>query len=164
MDLVTVTLSGGRRVRVLTVLDRYTREGVAVRAGHRFPAELAAAVLDEAVGERGKPAAVRVGGGPEFAGRTLDLWAYRWGVALDFSRPGKPTDGAFSESFNGRLREECLNTHRFLCLDDVPQATTSWRENYNRKRPQSALGHRTPEEFVAQQVGEMKTNPTDPSA
>jgi putative transposase len=159
MDFVSVTLNGGRRVRILTVLDLYTRESVAIRAGHRFSAEMVAAVLDEVVRERGRPVAVRVDNGPEFAGRTLDLWAYGQRVALDFSRPGKPTDNAFVESFNGRLRDECLNTHWFLCLDDVQEATKSWREEYNRKRPHSALGHLTPEEFAAQQVRDTKPNP-----
>lgn len=164
MDFVSVTLNGGRRVRILTVLDLHTRESVAIRAGHRFSAEMVAAVLDEVVRERGKPAAVRVDNGPEFAGRTLDLWAYGQGVALDFSRPGKPTDNAFIESFNGRLRDECLNTHWFLCLDDVQEATQSWREEYNQKRPHSALGHRTPEEFATLQAGKMQPNPTGPFA
>ena len=79
-------------------------------------------------------------------------WPYGQGVALDFSRPGKPTDNAFIESFNGRLRDECLNTHWFLCLDDIQTATKNWREEYNRERPHSALGHLTPEEFAAQQI------------
>jgi putative transposase len=159
MDFVTVTLNGGRRVRILTVLDLHTRESVAIRAGHRFSAEMVAAVLDEVVRGRGKPAAVRVDNGPEFAGRTLDLWAYGQGVARDFSRPGKPTDNAFIESFDGRLRDECLNTHWFLCPEDVQKVTKSWREAYDRERPHSALGHRTPEEFAAQQAGEKKPNP-----
>jgi putative transposase len=164
MDFVSVTLSGGRRVRILTVLDLHTRESVAIRAGHRFSAERVATVLDEVVRERGTPVAVRADDGPEFAGRTSDLWAFGRGVAPDFSRPGKPTDDAFVESFNGRLRDECLNTHWFLCLDDVPEATKSWREEYNRKRPHSPLGHLTPEEFAAHQVGETKPNPTGPFA
>jgi putative transposase len=89
MDFVSVTLNGGRRVRILTVLDLHTRESMAIRAGHRFSAEMVSAVLDEVVRERGKPLAIRVDNGPEFAGRTLDLWAYGQGRGPGFQPPGE---------------------------------------------------------------------------
>ncbi len=159
MDFVSLTLDGGRRIRLLTVLDIHTRESLALRAAHRFSAEMVAAVLDEVAAERGVPQSIRVDNGPEFAGRTLDLWAYGRKVALDFSRPGQPTDNAFIESFHGRLRDECLRTHSFRCLDDVQTVVKSWREEYNKRRPHSSLGHLTPEEFAAQQSGSTPARP-----
>ena len=105
-------------------------------------------VLDRLVVERGKPKTIRVDNGPEFAGRLLDRWAYQNGVTLDFSRPGKPTDNAFIESFNGRLRDECLNAHWFLSLADAKSKIEAWRRHYNESRPHTALGWLTPQEFA----------------
>ena len=86
--------------------------------------------------------------GPEFVSRALDRWAYQNGVTLDFSRPGKPTDNAFAESFNGRLRDECLNAHWFLSLADAKSKIEAWRRHYNESRPHTALGWLTPQEFA----------------
>ena len=131
MDFMSDALADGRRFRVLTVLDLFTRECLAIRVDLRFTGDGVVAVLEGLVAERGLPSSIRVDNGPEFTGRTLDLWAYFNGVTLDFSRPGKPTDNAFIESFNGRLREECLNPHWFLCLDDARAKIESWRSRYN---------------------------------
>ena len=89
---------------------------------------------------RGAPRTIRVDNGPEFISKALDRWAYENGVTLDFSRPGKPTDNAFVESFNGRLRDECLNTHWFLSLDDARAKIEAWRRDYNESRPHTSLG------------------------
>ena len=105
-------------------------------------------MLEQVTTERGKPQSIRVDNGPEFISRGLDLWAYFNGVKLDFSRPGKPTDNAVIESFNGRLRDECLNQHWFLSLDEARSLTVAWREDYHRVRPHASLGHRTPFEFA----------------
>jgi putative transposase len=88
--------------------------------------------------------------GPEFISKDVDLWAYWNHVTLDFSRPGKPTDNAYIESFNGRFRQECLNEHWFLSLDDARDKVEAWRRDYNEERPHSALGNATPEEYAAQ--------------
>ncbi len=80
----------------------------------------------------------------------MDEWAYRNSVKLEFSRPGKPTDNAFIESFNGRLRQECLNQNWFTSLDDAKQIVETWREDYNQERPHSSLKQQTPSAFVAQ--------------
>ena len=106
---------------------------------------------------RGAPRTIRVDNGPEFVSKALDRWAYENGVTLDFSRPGKPTDNAFVESFNGRLRDECLNAHWFLSLADAKSKIEAWRRQYNESRPHTALGWLTPQEFAlaaAQQVAE----------
>ena len=110
-------------------------------------------VLEGVASLRGKPQTIRVDNGPEFISRSLDLWASFNGVKLDFSRPGKPTDNAFIESFNGRLRVECLNQHWFLSLDEARAVTEAWRDDYNRVRPHGALGSRTPSEFTRPVAG-----------
>jgi putative transposase len=99
---------------------------------------------------RGKPKSLRVDNGPEFAGRMLDQRAYLNGVGLDFSRPGKPTDNAFIEAFNSRLRQECLNALWFLSMADARSRIEAWRIDYNQNRPHTSLGGLTPEAFAAQ--------------
>ena len=99
---------------------------------------------------RGKPRSIRVDNGPEFAGRLLDQWAYLNKVKLDFSRPGKPTDNAYIEAFNSRLRQECLNASWFLSMDDARTRIVNWRTDYNEPRPHSSHGNLTPSEFAAQ--------------
>ena len=126
---------------------------IAVRAwpsgvGQRLTGDDVVRVLEGVASQRGKPQTIRVDNGPEFISRSLDLWAYSSGVKLDFSRPGKPTDNAFIESFNGRLRDECLNQHWFLSLDEARAVTEAWRDDYNRVRPHGALGNQTPFEFA----------------
>jgi putative transposase len=106
--------------------------------------------LDRIAQQRGKPRSIRIDNGPEFAGRLLDQWAYLNKVELDFSRPGKPTDNAFIEAFNSRLRQECLNASWFLSMADARQRITEWRIDYNEDRPHSALGNLTPSAFAAQ--------------
>jgi len=105
-------------------------------------------VLEEVASLRGKPQTIRVDNGPEFILRSLDLWAYSVAVKLDFSRQGKPTENTFIESFNGRLRDECLNQHWFLSLAEARAVTEAWRDDYNRVRPHGALGNQTPFEFA----------------
>ncbi len=97
----------------------------------------------------GRPLTIRVDNGPEFISKDVDLWAYWNHVSLDFSRPGKPMDNAYIESFNGRFRQECLNEHWFLSLDDARDKVEAWRRDYNEERPHSALGNATPEEYAA---------------
>jgi putative transposase len=110
-------------------------------------------VLEEPTSRRGVPNSLRADNGPECAGRMLDLWASRSHAVVDFSRPGQPTDNAFIEPFHGRLRDECLNQHWFLCLDEVKDRTERWRVEYNRERPHGALGNLAREVFASQQAG-----------
>ncbi len=105
-------------------------------------------VLEQVVGEHGIPESIRVDNGPEFISRDFDCWAYWNKVKLDFSRPGKPTDNAYIESFNARFRLECLNEHWFLSLDDAREKIESWREDYNHHRPHSSLDNLTPVAFA----------------
>jgi putative transposase len=150
MDFVSDALFDGRRLRALTLLDIYTREALAITVDQGIKGEQVVAVLEAIAARRGAPRRIRVDNGPEFVSNALDRWAYLHGVTLDFSRPGKPTDNAFVESFNGRLREECLNAHWFLSLEDARGKIEAWRTFYNESRPHSALGDRTPNEFARQ--------------
>jgi putative transposase len=149
MDFVSEVLLTGRRIRVLTVVDDFTRECLATEVDTSLGGVRVARVLDRLVEFRGKPEGVRVDNGPEFAGRALDAWAYGRGIKLDFIRPGKPVENAYIESFNGRLRDECLNANEFISLDDAKKGIEHWRIDYNDRRPHGSLGHMTPSEFAA---------------
>lgn len=148
MDFMHDQLEDGRKIRVLTVVDQYTREALATKARGSFTARGVIDVLEHLSRSHRKPQVIQVDNGTEFASRALDAWAYREGVRLDFSRPGKPTDNAYVESFNARLRAECLNAHIFESLDDADRTLTSWRRDYNAVRPHSSLGMLTPTEFA----------------
>jgi putative transposase len=147
MDFVSDALADGRRLRVLTILDTCTRECLCLRAGQRLQGKDVAAVLTRIGLQRGLPETITCDNGSEFTGRSMDRWAYRNGVKLDFTRPGKPTDNAHIEAFNGRLRQECLSQHWFLSLADVQRTLDEWLEDYNNHRPHSALDNRTPAEY-----------------
>ena len=150
MDFVADQFSNGQRFRALTVIDVFSRECLAIEPGHRLGAEDVARVLSRIVNERGAPERVYCDNGSEFAGRLVDLWAYGNNVTLEFSRPGKPTDNAFIESFNGSLRDECLNLHWFADLSDAREKLSAWQVEYNGSRPHKALNQLSPLEFSAQ--------------
>ena len=157
MDFVSDALFDGRRLRALTVVDAFTRVALAIEVDQGIKGDRVVAVITRLALIRGAPRTIRVDNGPEFVSKALDRWAYENGVTLDFSRPGKPTDNAFVESFNGRLRDECLNAHWFLSLADAKSKIEAWRRQYNESRPHTALGWLTPQEFAlaaAQQVAE----------
>lgn len=150
MDFVADQLADGRRFRALTMVDIYTRESLAIEAGQRLKGEDVVRVLQRVLKDRGAPQTLFCDNGSEFTSQVLDLWAYHQGVRIDFSRPGKPTDNAHVESFNGTLRSECLNTHWFKTLGEAQQIIEAWRREYNESRPHRALGERTPHEFARQ--------------
>ncbi len=122
-------LQDGRRLRVLAVVDQYTREALATEARGSFSAHDVIDVLNRLSRSHRMPAVIQVDSGTEFASRALDAWSYREDVRLDFSRPGKPTDNAHIESFNARLRAECLSAHVFESLEDAEEFLTSWRSD-----------------------------------
>jgi putative transposase len=148
MDFVSDALYDGRRLRVLTVVDDYTRECLAIEVDQGIGGEKVGGVLGRITMERRIPKTIRVDHGPEFVSKVLDQWAYRNGVILDFSRPGKPTDNAYIETFNGTLRAECLDTHWFGTMEEAKERIEAWRREYNESRPHRALGERTPNEFA----------------
>ena len=153
LDFVSDALGDGRRFRILCVVDNFSRESLAIEVGQSITGQQVVGVMNRIVAERGAPQTIRVDNGPEFVSRALDQWAYLHRVTLDFSRPGKPTDNALVESFNGRLRDECLNTNWFLSLDDARRKIEAWREHYNQSRPHTSLGYVPPSVFAQQAAG-----------
>ncbi len=148
MDFVTERLENGRYFRVLTVVDQYTRESPALEPAHSLTAAKVVDVLEEIAAQRGYPESITVDNGTEFSSRIMDGWAYKRGVKLDFIRPGKPVDNGYIESFNGRLRDECLNTHLFWSIEDAREKLEKWRVDYNVHRPHSALANLPPAAFA----------------
>lgn len=149
MDFVMDALSSGRRLKCLTVVDDFTKEAIALVLDHSISGDYVTRALDEVVRFRGAPRAIRTDQGPEFTGRALDQWAYRHGVDLKLIQPGKPTQNAYIESFNGKFRDECLNEHWFASLAEARFLINSWRRDYNERRPHSSLKYQTPAEFAA---------------
>lgn len=146
MDFVSDQLGpSGRRFRVLTVIDEFTRECMALFADFSIPALRVTRLLDEL---RSMPQSIRIDNGTEFTSRAMDAWAHQNKVKLDFISPGKPNENAFIESFNGKFRDECLNENWFVSLEDVRRTIEEWRIDYNENRPHSSLGGLTPKEFA----------------
>jgi len=148
MDFVEDTLSHGRRFRTLNVLDVCTRECLAIEVDTSLTGERVTRVLDWIAGQRGLPKALRLDNGPEFVSKVLDAWAVQHGVALHFTTPGRPTQNAHIESFNGKFRDECLNQYWFTSLTEARSTIDLWRHDYNAVRPHSALGNLPPAVFA----------------
>jgi putative transposase len=142
MDFVHDQLAMGTKLRILTVIDTFSRYAPVVDPRLAYRGADVVATLERVCKEMGYPSAIRVDQGSEFVSRDLDLCQND--VTLDFSRPGKPTDNAFIEAFNGRLRAECLNTHWFLSLADAREKLECWRRDYNEVRPHGAIGNKPP--------------------
>ena len=147
VDFVSDALAWGRRIRLFTVVDVFTREALAIEVDTSLPGGRVVRVLERVAAERGVPDEIVLDNGPELAGKAVDRWAYERGVRLHFIEPGKPIQNAFVESFQGRLRDECLNRHWFVGLADARRTIEAWRLDYNHWRPHSALRYRSPEEF-----------------
>ena len=141
---MSARLADGRWFRTLTVLDLYTREALALVADRSLTGVKVAGALTGVLQRRPAPHAITVDNGSEFVSRAMDAWAYAHDVRLDFIRPGKPVDNAFIESFNGKLRDECLNSHVFASVAEAQVVLEAWRDDYNAVRPHSALQDRTP--------------------
>lgn len=144
MDFVHDQLATGAKLRILTVIDTFSRFVPIVDPRLSYKGEDVVNSLEEACRKHGYPKSIRVDNGPEFISKNLDQWAYQNEVILDFFRPGKPTDNAFIESFNGSLRAECLNTHWFMSLADSREKLEAWRRDYNEVRPHSSIGNKSP--------------------
>lgn len=135
MDFVSDTTSDGRRFRILTLIDTFTQRAPGVVIERSISGPRVVRFLDEVATKLGYPKSITVDNGPEFISKALDQWAHAHGVTLHFSRPGKPVDNAFIESFNGRLREECLNTNWFYGLEDAREIIGAWLVDYNEQPP-----------------------------
>lgn len=148
MDFLQDALANGRKVRTLSIEDAYTREMLAIEVDTSLPALRVVRVLEKLRAEHGLPVRIVIDNGTEFTSKALDQWAYEHKVTLHFITPGRPMENGYIESFHGKFREECLNEHWFLTLDDARETIESWRIDYNQVRPHSSLGYRTPKEFA----------------
>ena len=148
MDFVSDCVSTGAVIRMLTVVDDCTRECPVIEVDTSLGGSRVRRVLDRIASERGLPEAIVVDNGPEFRGRALAAWSAERRVRLEFIQPGKPVQNAFVESFNGRLRDECLNVNWFTSLGDARRKIGSWRRDYNEQRPHSSLAYMAPVEFA----------------
>jgi putative transposase len=149
MDFVADQLFNGHRIRALTIVDNFSRECLNITVDHSLKGEDVVNVMCYINQKyRRIPQRIKVDNGSEFVSKALDKWAYENHITLDFSRPGKPTDNAYIESFNGSFRDECLNAHWFMSLEDAKEKIEVWRKDYNEFRPHSALNNMTPNEFA----------------
>lgn len=147
IDFVSDTTASGQRFRVLVILDEGTRECLACEADTSLTGARVQRVLDRIAVDRGYPKEILSDNGPEFAGLVLNQWAYDKRVKQLFIQPGKPMQNGYVESFNGKLRDECLNEHWFRTVREAQRIIETWRLNYNQLRPHSALDNRTPNEY-----------------
>src|SRR5437773_477682 len=147
MDFISDALSEGRKFRSLNIVDDFNRECLAAEVDTSITGARVVRVMERLREERGLPQILVTDNGPEFAGQALDVWAYERGVKLHFIEPGKPVQNAFIESFNGKMRDECLNEHWFLSLGEARETIEAWRRDYDEVRPHTALGKRPPQEL-----------------
>jgi putative transposase len=161
MDFVSDVLTPHKRIKMLTLVDDFTRECPRIEVDFSISGHRVARVLDEIAHTRPLPRFIVSDNGPEFISQALDEWAHRNGVKLDFIDPGKPTQNAYIESFNGKLRDECLNQQLFFDLPDARFKIEAYRRDYNTHRPHSSLDDLTPEEFSKQFQEEDKKRLTE---
>ena len=152
LDFAHDVLACGRTIRILSVVDACTRECLALEVDTSFASRRVTRVLEAIIAERGQPGTIRCDNGPEFTSRHFLAWAIEHAIELLHIQPGKPTQNGRVESFNGRLREECLNVSWFQNLFDARRKITAWKIEYNEERPHSSLGYQTPKEFAAAQA------------
>jgi putative transposase len=149
MDFVADQLFDGRKFRALTLVDNFSRQCMAIRVGQSIRGIDVVRIMEEIKTEHKIiPERIQVDNGSEFISKDFDRWAYENKVILDYSRPGKPTDNPFIESFNGSFRDECLNVNWFLSMDDAAEKIEAWRDEYNNFRPHSSLNDLTPNEVI----------------
>jgi putative transposase len=160
MDFTQDALANGRKFRTLNLMDGFTRESPRIEVDTSLGGVRVVCVLEEVARQRGYPEAIQVDNGPEFISRVVDQWAFEHSVKVHFIEPGKPTQNAHIESFNGKFRDECLNENWFLTLQEAREKIEAWRRDYNQVRPHSALGYQTPEEFAAQAAARGASPPT----
>jgi transposase InsO family protein len=150
MDFVFDRVASGRVIKSLTVVDDATHEAIAIVSEHSIGGEHLARIMDRICAQRGKPTVIRTDNGKEFTSKAMLTWAHRNDINLRLIEPGKPTQNAYIESFNGRLRDECLNDHWFISLQHARVEIERWRREYNEERPKRALGGLTPAAYAKQ--------------
>lgn len=169
IDFVADGLATGRGVRILTAVDSFTRECLAVEADTSLSSRRVTRALEWIVGQRGLPGVIRCDNGPEFTSRHFLGWCEERGIRLMHIQPGRPMQNGRVESFNGRFRDECLNANWFMTLNEAREKIEQWRAEYNRERPHSSLAYQTPEEFarvcseLTNRLGSIPIPPSRPS-
>ncbi|MCF7832788.1 MAG: IS3 family transposase [Candidatus Marinimicrobia bacterium] len=162
MDFVHDQMADGRRFKILTVIDIYSRECVIADAKFRYRSQDVINTLQKAIDERDAPENIWCDNGKEFTSRAMDIFAYIQGITMQFSRPGTPTDNAFIESFNGRLRQDCLNHNWFTGMGEVQKTLEMWKINYNLQHPHSSLAYMSPGDYVrSSREGSEVTKPSE---
>lgn len=159
MDFMSDCLENGRRIRMLTVVDLWDRRCPRIEVDHSLTGERVVRILERLRAEGECPEIIRTDNGPEFTGKALDRWAHATGVRLEFIRPGKPMENGHIESFNGRVRDECLNASVFTSLDEARRVIEAWRHDYNTTRPHSSLGGLSPEGYRKEVNTETPSGP-----
>lgn len=157
LDFIHDALANGRRFRCLTVLDEFTRESLVIEVDHSLPSSRVIEALERLRALRGLPEVIVCDNGPEFASRAFDAWAYARGVKLLFIQPGRPVQNCFIESFNGTLRDECLNAHWFRTIGEARRTIEAFRQDYNEVRPHSSLGNLSPRTVWNRSLGSART-------
>ena len=164
MDFVFDRIGSGRVLKCLAIVDDATHESVAVTPEHAIGGEHLTRILDRLAITRGLPQVIRTDNGPEFTGKAMLTWAHERGITLRLIEPGKPNQNAYIESFNGRLRDECLNEHWFMNLAHAKAIIENWRREYNEERPKKALGGLTPAAYAMQLAQKAATLTPDSNA
>ncbi len=154
MDFVFDRTAEGRAIKCLTIVDDATHEAVAIEVERAISGHMLTRILDRLALSRGLPKVIRTDNGKEFCGKAMVIWAHERGVQLRLIQPGKPNQNAYVESFNGRLRDECLNEHWFTSLLHARTEIERWRREYNEDRPKKAIGGLTPAAYAKQLAGE----------
>ena len=148
LDFVSDALTDGRRFRILAVVDDFSRENLVLVADTSLSGHRVARELDQIIAERGMPTTIVSDNGTEFTSMAILKWVQKTGIDWHYIAPGKPQQNGFIESFNGKLRDECLNETLFGTLREARETLATWQEDYNWQRPHSALGNLTPMEFT----------------
>ena len=156
MDFVQDRLTSGRKIRTLTIVDNFSRECPALEVDTSLGGRRVVRVLERLAERHGVPEAITIDNGTEFDSKAMDEWAFKRKVRLAFIRPGKPNENAYSESFNGKFRDECLNENLFETLDQAREIIENWRIDYNEERPHSSLENLTPKEFLQRHYANLK--------
>jgi putative transposase len=148
MDFMSDSLISGRRFRILNIIDDYNRELLAMEIGSSLPSKRVIRLLDQLIDFRGNPECIRIDNGPEYTSSDMAQWADTHQIRLKFIKPGKPTQNSYIERFNGTFRKEVLDVYAFTELHEVRDISATWMEEYNERRPHSALGYKSPVDFA----------------
>jgi putative transposase len=162
-DFMQDSTADGRKLKILTVIDEFTREALAIRIDRRMPALPVLKILSELIAAHGAPRFLRSDNGPEFIARIVQGWVRGRGVQTHYIDPGSPWQNAFGESFNDKVRHECLNMEVFYSLEEAQIVVEEWRRHYNEERPHSSLGYQTPSEFKAAWKGALSASSLSPA-